>query len=132
RRAINQRVAHILLHLNDPHHANKIMKEGLYICKERLTPHKDKKEPTRCAKCQCWGHIAGNCHADRETCAKCGGDHRSNLCASYNARYCVNCEDCNHASSDCHCTIYIQQCTLLDAKHPENSMLYFPTEETST
>ncbi|KIK91621.1 hypothetical protein PAXRUDRAFT_34868 [Paxillus rubicundulus Ve08.2h10] len=36
------------------------------------------------------------------------------------------------SANDHHCPVYIQKCTLLDAKHPENSMLYFPTEETWT
>ncbi|KIJ10055.1 hypothetical protein PAXINDRAFT_55458, partial [Paxillus involutus ATCC 200175] len=132
RAAPNQRVAHILLQLADPHSANKVMKDGLYVCKEKLCPHKDKKEPTRCAKCQRWGHIAANCHAECDACATCGEEHRSSECTSQNVRYCVSCENSGHASNDRHCPTYEQECAILDARHPENSMPYFPTNESWT
>ncbi|KIJ06854.1 hypothetical protein PAXINDRAFT_45294, partial [Paxillus involutus ATCC 200175] len=79
-----------------------------------------------------WRHIAANCHAEQDMCATCGGEHRSNLCTSHNTRYCVNCKDNSHSSNNCHCPAYVQECAALDARHPENSMPYFPTNESWT
>ncbi|KAF8833014.1 hypothetical protein BDN67DRAFT_875952, partial [Paxillus ammoniavirescens] len=119
KQAPNQRVAHVLLQFNDPHPANKILKDGLYVFKEKLCLHKHKKEPVRCA----------NCHDGYDTCAKCGEEHRTNMCTSHETRYCVSCEDNSHCSNDRHCPAYKQECTILNAKHPESSMPYFPTNE---
>ncbi|KIK90503.1 hypothetical protein PAXRUDRAFT_127704, partial [Paxillus rubicundulus Ve08.2h10] len=130
--AQNQCVAHVLLHFNDPHPANKVLKEGLYVCKEKLCLHKDKKEPIRCTKCQRWRHITANCHADHDMCTTCGGEHRTNLCDSHNACYCISCKDNNHSISDHHCPAYEQECEALDARHPENTMPYLPTNKSWT
>ncbi|KIK81438.1 hypothetical protein PAXRUDRAFT_116724, partial [Paxillus rubicundulus Ve08.2h10] len=130
--APNQCVAHILLQLANPHSANKFMKDRLYMCKEKLCPHKDKKEPTRCAKCQRWGHIVVNCHAERDACTTCGEEHRLSKCTSKNTCYCISCENGSHSSNDCHCPTYKQECAILDMRHLENSMPYFPTNESWT
>ncbi|KIK75541.1 hypothetical protein PAXRUDRAFT_111327, partial [Paxillus rubicundulus Ve08.2h10] len=127
--ARNQPIAHVLLQFSEPCPANKVLKEGLYVCKEKLSPHKDKKEHIRCVKCQRWRHIAANCHADHDTCATCRGEHRSSSCKTHDTHYGINCEDNSHSSGDRHCPAYVQECAALDTRHPENSMLYFPTNE---
>jgi len=49
---VNQRVAHMLMSLNTPQAANKLIEQGLYHDHGRLCPQKDKKEPIQCLKCQ--------------------------------------------------------------------------------
>ncbi|KIK95902.1 hypothetical protein PAXRUDRAFT_32722 [Paxillus rubicundulus Ve08.2h10] len=40
-----------------------------------------------------------------------------------------HCEVDDHSSNDQHCPMYEDKCVTLDAKHPENSMPYYPTSE---
>ena len=99
---------------------------------QRLKPHKDKKEPIRCLKCQHWGHIARDCKKTTDTCGTCAKDHCSASCRSFQTYYCVTCKTDLHSSADRNCPEYIKRQAALDVKTPENSMLYFPTEETWT
>ena len=48
----NQRVAHTLMSVNNPKTANKLIEDGMYLDLDKLHPHKDKREPLRCLKCQ--------------------------------------------------------------------------------
>ena len=61
RRNSQQRVAHTMFSLTTPEAANRIIDQGLCIYLERFQPHKDKKEPIRCLKCQHWGHLLRPC-----------------------------------------------------------------------
>ncbi|KAF8545756.1 hypothetical protein OG21DRAFT_1428696, partial [Imleria badia] len=44
----DQRVAHAIFTLAEPKAANILLCDGLYICKEKLHPRKEKKDPLRC------------------------------------------------------------------------------------
>ncbi|KAG1864107.1 hypothetical protein C8R48DRAFT_602077, partial [Suillus tomentosus] len=90
---------------------------------------KDKREPVRCVKCQLWGHIAKDCNASMDVCGTCGKNHRTNECNAYKTFYCVSCNSQNHASWDRNCPEFRNRCAGIDAKLPENSMPYFPTNE---
>ncbi|KIK79403.1 hypothetical protein PAXRUDRAFT_108945, partial [Paxillus rubicundulus Ve08.2h10] len=124
-RAQNQRVAHILLQMSEPMAANTLVRDSLYICKEKLHPIKDKCIPTRCIHCQRWGHITRNCNAQHDTCTVCG--HKN--CSSYKTLHCISCKVDDNSSNDQHCPMYEDKCMTLNVKHPENSMLYYPTSE---
>ncbi|KIK77857.1 hypothetical protein PAXRUDRAFT_28736 [Paxillus rubicundulus Ve08.2h10] len=41
----------------------------------------------------------------------------------------ISCETDDHLSNDPHCPTYLQKCTDLDDKHPENAMPYYLTDE---
>ncbi|KAF8419234.1 hypothetical protein L210DRAFT_3655331 [Boletus edulis BED1] len=126
----NQRVAHAIFTFSEPKAANTLIRDGLYICKEKLHPHKEKREPLRCVRCQGWGHIARDCKAIHNACASCGHAHRTDSCTdSTGKHYCISCKSANHASNDPKCPTYLSKCAELDAKHPENSMPFFPTDE---
>ncbi|KAF9239981.1 hypothetical protein BU15DRAFT_46065 [Melanogaster broomeanus] len=45
RRSPTQCVAHAIINLRTPQAANSLMKNGLYICKNKLLPRKEKREP---------------------------------------------------------------------------------------
>ncbi|KIK16496.1 hypothetical protein PISMIDRAFT_45658, partial [Pisolithus microcarpus 441] len=127
-----QRVAHALLSLTTPEAANKLLKDGCYIQLDRLRPHKDKKEPMRCMKCQRFGHMAKECAHHEDTCGTCARNHRSNACDSPQLLFCIVCQTDSHSSSDRNCPEFIKQCNAMDDKTPENNMPYFPTEEAWT
>ncbi|KAI6033767.1 hypothetical protein BKA83DRAFT_83185, partial [Pisolithus microcarpus] len=124
-----QWVAHTLLTLSSPEAANKLLKNGLYINMERLWPHKDKKEPIRCLKCQCLGHLARDCLQEVDTCSACAGEHRITQCTSPDIVFCINCQSSTHTSTDRFCPQLIKRCNIMDERTPENNMPYFLTEE---
>jgi len=115
--------------LNDPKAANKLIQGGMYYDLGKLQPLKNKREPLRCLKCQRWGHMAKNCTEEKDTCGTCGGEHCHTSCNSYRTLYCVNCRSPSHSSTDKECPEYKSQLKALNARTPENSMPYFPTEE---
>ena len=132
KREKRQRVAHTIVSLTSMEVANKVISKGLYVNMEHLKPRKDKREAIRCLKCQHWGHIAHDCKGSTDTCGTCAKDHCTSTCRSYQTFYCVTCQTDHHASADRRCPEYIKRQEALNARTPENSMPYFPTEETWT
>lgn len=130
RRHQKQKVAHAIFTFSEPSATNYLLHDGLYICKEKLHPRKEKKDPLRCVRCQGWGHLARDCKAIHDTCAQCGHAHRTDACNDNTGkRYCVSCKTNGHSSNDPKCPTYLHKCAELDAKHPENAMPFFPTDE---
>ena len=115
--------------LNSPKAANRLIIEGMYYNAGKLRARKDKRDPLRCLKCQRWGHMARNCTETRGTCGTCGGDHHHMKCNSFRTYYCASCKSNAHSSVDKECPEYQIQLAKLNARTPENQMLYFPTEE---
>ncbi|KAF9245442.1 hypothetical protein BU15DRAFT_11724, partial [Melanogaster broomeanus] len=125
----HQRVAHAILTTCDPMTANTLLRDGIYINREKLYPRKNKREPIRCVRCQLWGHIARDCKAEHDTCGTCGEHHRTSDCNKTDKLFCVGCKTKNHASYSRNCQEFIKRSIAMDAKHPENNMPYFPTNE---
>ena len=132
RRSPEQRVAHASFLLNNAAAANYCIKNGLLICSVKVYPAKLKQEPTQCMKCRKWGHFAGDCTQARDTCGTCGGEHRTNNCTVKDRRYCVSCRSNTHASWDRNCPEFAKRCGWHDEKHPENTLRFFPTDDTWT
>ena len=129
RRSAGQQVAHLSLTISTAATANKLIREGFYICNSRITPTKLKQEPLQCMKCRGWGHIAASCLEAKDTCGTCGGEHQTRNCTSPDKTYCVSCKSDTHASWDRKCPEFLRRCARHNDRHPENSMTYFPTEE---
>jgi hypothetical protein len=132
KRTPGQLMAFASLQVNNADTANLIIKNGLYIDQQLVKARKDRKEPTRCAKCQHYGHIARNCSANRDTCATCANNHRTSECNSFRSPWCANCRNNGHSSWSRGCPEFGKRCKDLDEKYPENSMPYFPTSESWT
>ncbi|KIN94961.1 hypothetical protein M404DRAFT_167068, partial [Pisolithus tinctorius Marx 270] len=88
--APNQQVAHTLASLTSPEVTNQLLRDRLYWGFDRLHPHKDKKEPIRCLKCQCIGHLARDCKQMEDTCSICAQAHCMQDC-NPTTHYCINC-----------------------------------------
>ena len=129
RRKPTQRVAHAFISLSSPQVANQIIRDGICINHEKLRAHKDKKEPLRCLKCQRWGHFSKECRHQTDVCGSCAGPHRELNCNSYATFHCVNCQSDHHGSASKECPEFIRRCEELDARHPDNALPYFPTDE---
>ena len=109
--------------------ANGLIKDGIQICEIRIRPEKLHKEPIQCLQCRCWGHFAANCLELEDTCGTCGEAHRTSICKNPNKRHYVFCNMDMHASWDRNCLEFIRQGKIFDERHPENNMIYFPTNE---
>jgi hypothetical protein len=132
RRSPSQICGHLIINFSGPDAANRAKTEGLVICNKRVSVAKYKKEPIRCLKCQGWNHIAAECIQSFDRCGTCGArDHRTSLCVSP-ATFCVNCDSENHTSWSRNCPTFVRKCHEFDAKHPENSLPYYPSKESWT
>ena len=132
RRALGQKAAHATFLFNDVSMANKCIKDGIYICGAKVYPTRLKQEPTQCMKCRRWGHYATDCTAQKDVCGTCGGEHRSSDCKETKKRYCISCKSGSHASWDRNCPEFVKRCAWYDEKHPDNTLKFFPTEDTWT
>ena len=84
------------------------MQEGVFIKDLFILPEEyiTLKKPTRCLKCQKFGHIRATCTKNDVACPKCGGNHEYASCKS--EAKCVNCNG-NHQSSDTNCPVFIKR-----------------------
>ncbi|KAF8221965.1 hypothetical protein L208DRAFT_1527326, partial [Tricholoma matsutake] len=101
---------------------------GLVICNKKVSVSKCKKQLVRCLKCQGYNHVANECVIRRDICAKCGEDHRSNLCHATTLR-CTPCDTHGHASSDRTCPTFLRKCEEHDMRNPENALPFYPLTE---
>ena len=129
KRKVTQQVAHMLVTLKDPSAANTAIRDGITYNLLKLWPHKNKREPLRCAKCQCYNHIARECTSQVDVCANCGNNHHTNDCTTRDKKYCVSCESEDHTSSHRDCPMFRRNCDNMDRRYPDNKIPYFPTLE---
>ena len=132
RRHAKQTVAYATLSLNSAIEANRLIRDGMYICSNRTYPKRLKYEPKQCMKCRKWGHFASECQAKLDTCGTCGENHVTKDCVDKGKRYCVACKATDHASWDRSCPEFQRKIAQFDEIHPENALTYFPTEESWT
>lgn len=133
RRGAKQTLASIKMACSDADTANTLIQERVFIAGHLVVIRKDFMEPTRCNKCQLYGHIRNACKG-KERCATCASeDHPSSECPTDSPHQCVSCgPDSTHPSSSRGCPAFKKRCNDLETRFPENSMPYFPTGETWT
>ena len=129
RRAPGQSCTHAIFTLSSATDANRILKDGLYICNTHTFPKKRKYEPKQCMKCRKWGHFAAECRAQGDTCGTCGGQHKTSACSVTGKWYCISCRADTHASWDRNCPEFLRKCDEYSTFHPENNLMYFPTDK---
>ncbi len=132
RRNPKQRFAYATISLSSASEANRLIRDGMYICSTRVFPKRLKYEPKQCMKCRRWGHFASECRATTNTCGTCGGEHATRDCEDPNKRHCVACRSDEHSSWDRTCPEFLRKSAHFDEMHPENALTYFPTEESWT
>ena len=75
------------------------------------------------------GAFHSSCCTLTDTCGSCSNQHMTKDCKTNNKRYCVSCRSDSHASWDHNCPQFLRKCDEYSGFHPENNLLYFPTEE---
>ena len=131
RRSPTQVMGHAIVSFKNPQAANSAIANGLVICQKRVNVAKDKKEPTRCMKCQKWGHMAIACLSAGDVCGQCGGAHRTTQCQGERV-FCTPCGEQGHPSWDRDCPTFIAKRREMDGRTPDNLLTYFPTDEAWT
>jgi hypothetical protein len=129
RRHPGQRTAFVAMTLRTAQSANRILRDGLIIEGRHVRGRKSIQEARHCMKCQGYrgGHVAANCRQIHDTCANCGGMHRSKDCKEPTDKtYCCNCKSGDHKASDRHCPTFQKECERVASKVPENRYKYFP------
>lgn len=133
KRSPNQKTVMLKVLCASPEAANLLLTGQIRIDDHLVTIHKDIKLPIHCLKCQEYGHMRDTC-IGVEKCANCASvSHSSLSCAHEGAPSCVSCgARSKHTSSSPSCPIFVKKCAALDNHTPENTMLYFPTNEAWT
>ncbi|EJF55579.1 hypothetical protein DICSQDRAFT_13396, partial [Dichomitus squalens LYAD-421 SS1] len=133
RRYREQRFAHLLVTVSSPEAANKIIRAGLILAGRHVSVRKNLAEPMRCAKCHRYdaGHLAKECPQMYDTCGTCGRAHKTADCTMKDPQqhHCVNCNEKGHAVWDRDCPVFLDHLSRADARHPENSLQFFPTAD---
>ena len=133
RRSPTQTSASLKVVCSTPESANHLLSERVYVAGHSITVTKDLREPIRCNKCQVFGHVRTTCQGP-ETCAHCASkSHVTAECPPGTPPGCVSCGPA-HRRAGCNrgCPAFLKLGSDLDARHPENSMPYFPTGESWT
>ncbi|KAF8881113.1 hypothetical protein BD779DRAFT_1386322, partial [Infundibulicybe gibba] len=115
--------------------ANEAIKMGLFICGKRTPVRKSLKEPLRCLKCQKvgTGHLAATCKDTKDTCPRCGGEHRAVDCTIMaDSLKCSNCKESGHGAADRNCPYFRKRITQHLEKDPQNKLRFFPTSSEFT
>jgi hypothetical protein len=84
-------VRSIILHYAQPQHDTHT-----YILSRRYRLNEYIRPPTRCFRCQCFGHIAAKCRS-APRCVRCGESHDALECAA-TTRHCANCGQAHSAA----------------------------------
>jgi hypothetical protein len=76
----------------------------------------DANLPTRCFKCNGFGHSRIRCRVDNVTCPRCSGDHELKDCDDNATLKCSNCcaagqPNSQHSATSKECPIYLQEVT---------------------
>jgi hypothetical protein len=124
-----QSCAHTIFTISSITDANQLLKDRIYVCNVHTFPKKLKYEPKQCMKCHKWGHYAVECRAQTDMCSTCRGQHKTNKCKADNKKYCVSCRLDTHMSWDRNCLEFLHKCDEYSSYHPENNLIYFPTDK---
>ena len=120
RRHAKQTVAYATLSLNSANEANRLIRDGMYICSNRMYLKRLKYEPKQCMKCRKWGHFASECQAKLDICGTCSENHFTKDCVNKEYRFCVACKATDHTSWDRSCPEFQRKIAQFDEIHPEN------------
>jgi hypothetical protein len=98
RRTPGQRQAHLKLRLISQSDADDLIDHGVTVECTYTTARRIELDPTRCLKCQLYGHKADKCKATAEVCSQCAGPHRHEACDAKHLTKCAACKVDSHAS----------------------------------
>ena len=84
-----QLVAYAMFTLSSASEANRLIRDGMNICSNRMYPKRLKYKHKQCMKCRKWGHFVAECHAEADTCGTCSENDFTKDHTDSEKRYCV-------------------------------------------
>jgi hypothetical protein len=131
KRSPNQATASLKVACVNPETANRLLTGHIRVEDHLVSVHKDLRIPLRCVKCQEYGHTQDTC-ISVVRCSNCASDsHGSSDCSK--TPKCVSCgEGSSHPSTSLTCPAFLRKSEALVERFPENSMPYYPTNESWT
>lgn len=128
----DQTTSHLIMTFRSANTANAIIQNGIRLRHQKIRARRLKREPTRCYKCQEYGHHAASCLSE-ERCGTCGrSEHQTTDCTYIDPsfrQFCTPCGDMGHASWSKDCPEFIRRSQEIRIRDPENSMPFFPTDD---
>jgi hypothetical protein len=122
--------------VSDKRRKNKAIRDGLVIEGKSVSVRRNRRDPTRCWKCQQLGvaHQAATCKSIHDTCARCAGMHITKDCqVEDKAEYrCANCKATGHGAADRHCPVFLAKLRELRARNADQQYRFFPTKDPET
>jgi len=116
-RDTNKQLPIAVVHCKTSEDQVKLFSSNLVLGNKKVSihPYKNKKSiPTRCYRCQKFGHIAATCRKE-ERCEYCAEKHTGKCNRIKNSK-CVNCGGV-HAASSNKCPVFIDWCSKLAARN---------------
>jgi hypothetical protein len=107
---------------------NTLIRDGLNICRTKVRPKKQTKEPVQCMKCRWWGQFVSDCQSATNACRACSEAHCTDKCSNKGKMHCMSCNDNTHTSWNRNCLEFLRRYAITNEHNPENGMPYFPTE----
>jgi hypothetical protein len=131
KRSTNQSTATLKVACSSPEAANLLLTGRIRVEDHLVSVQKDLRIPIRCMKCQEYGHTQDAC-IGIERCSTCASESHSSRDCNKTPK-CVSCGDgSTHPSTSPACPTFIHKSEALDGRCPENSMPFFPTDESWT
>ncbi|KAJ7924089.1 hypothetical protein B0H13DRAFT_1602028, partial [Mycena leptocephala] len=130
-----QRVAHLRVDFASSESANHAIDNGVFIQGKHHRVRKMEEEPRRCMKCQQYGgHLARDCKAPEDVCARCAANHRTADCPVTDSGTfkCSNCKVSGHSAADRACPFFWNEQQKKRARDPNAGYCYFPTADPKT
>lgn len=128
-RSPTQTKAVVRLELRSEELADRLITDGGQLEFQPVQFKKNKEEPTRCLRCQRFGHMAKKCKGLGDICSQCGGAHRSIACNDREKKFCVNCDSDAHCSYDRTCPVFRDECERFNTRKPENKSRFYNTAQ---
>ncbi|KAG1843465.1 hypothetical protein DFJ58DRAFT_636686, partial [Suillus subalutaceus] len=72
------------------------------------------------------------CLANRDTCTNSAKEHRTSDCSNKDPSHCISCNSNDHPSWSRNCPEFNRHCMDLDTRNQDNTLPYFPTDESWT
>lgn len=114
--------------------ANRVIRHGLNAKGRLLQGRRPIPEPSRCMKCQRFGHRARECKSTSDICARCAGTHRTSTCRVSKTEdlKCANCEGAGHGAADRRCSTFQAKAKALVERMPNAGYVFYPTNDPQT
>ncbi|KAJ3823758.1 hypothetical protein F5880DRAFT_1481616, partial [Lentinula raphanica] len=133
KRKEGQRHAHAIFSMDTREDANELLTGRVVVQGRVLRAKKNNPDPKRCVKCNTFGHIAEQCKAEHDVCARCAGRHRTSACqANEQQLFCANCRKAGHGAASRECPEFQKKLKERTKWDPERAYRLFVTRNPTT